>query len=71
MTKIKGYAPYYNEYLDNMETYDLTSEKKEKLVYDGNWSHAIGQGMHVYQRSLSETSEKGASVTYSLTGTGL
>lgn len=69
--KLKGFVPYYTELLDNMETYDLTSEKKEKLVYDGNWSHANGQGMYVYQRSLSETSEKGASVTYSFTGTGL
>ena len=69
--KLKGFVPYYTELLDNMETYDLTPEKKEKLVYDGNWSHANGQGMYVYQRSLSETSEKGASVTYSFTGTGL
>ena len=37
VTKIKGYAPYYNEYLDNMETYDLTPEKNAKLIYNNRW----------------------------------
>lgn len=69
--KIKGYVPYYTELLDNMETYDLSADKKEKLVYQGNWSHANGKGMYVYQRSLSETSEAGASLTYRFTGTGI
>ena len=31
VTKIKGYAPYYREYIDNMETYDLTPQKKCKI----------------------------------------
>ncbi len=69
--KIKGYVPYYTELLDNMETYDLSTDKKEKLIYSGNWSHANGKGMYVYQRSLSETSEAGASLTYRFTGTGI
>lgn len=69
--KIKGYVPYYTELLDNMETYDLTPEKNTKLVYQGTWSHANGKGMYVYQRSMSETSEAGASLTYSFTGTGM
>ncbi len=69
--KLKDFVPYYTELLDNMETYDLTPEKNAKLVYDGKWSHANGKGMYVYQRSLSETSEEGASLTYSFTGTGM
>ena len=34
MTKIKGYAPYYNEYLDNMETYDLTDSEHTVTIED-------------------------------------
>lgn len=69
--KIAGYVPYYTELLDNMEMYDLSAQKNKKLIYDGKWSHANGQGMYVYQRSLSVTEEKGASVSYTFAGTGL
>lgn len=69
--KIKGFVPYYTELLDNMETYDLSKDKKEKLIYQGKWNHANGKGMYVYQRSLSETKEVGSSLTYSFTGTGI
>lgn len=69
--KLDGYAPYYAELLDNMEKYDLSPEKKEKLVYGGDWLHTNGQGMMVYQRSASFSQAAGANVTYTFTGTGL
>lgn len=71
VTKIKGYAPYYTELLDNMEMYDLSPEKNTKLVYAGNWTHTNGQGMFVYQRSMSYSAGTGASLTYDFTGTGM
>lgn len=71
VTKIQGQVPYYSELLDNMEIYDLTSEKNTKLVYSGNWSHQNGQGMYVYQRSISTSQASGAAVTYTFNGTGM
>lgn len=69
--KVNGYAPYYTELLDDQQTYDLTEQKNPKLVYNGSWSHSNGQGMYVYQRSISRNNEKGASLTYTFKGTGL
>lgn len=72
VTKIKGYAPYYNEYLDNMEIYDLTPQKNAKLIYNDKWSHTCAnQSMYVYQRSASYSTGVGASLTYHFKGTGL
>lgn len=71
VTKISDTVPYYTELLDNMETYDLTEEKNEKLVYNDKWSHSNGQGMYVYQRSKSVNTEAGATLSYTFTGTGL
>lgn len=68
---ITGQVPYYAELLDNMETYDLTTEKNTKLVYSDKWNHTCGQGMYVYQRTISSTTAEGASMTYTFTGTGL
>lgn len=68
--KIDGYAPYYGEYIDNMETYDLTEQKNAKLIYNDKWKHANGKGMFVYQRSMSESTAAGAQVKYTFTGTG-
>ena len=72
VTKIKGYAPYYNEYLDNMETYDLTPEKNTKLIYNNRWSlTCANQGMFTYQRSAAYSTGTGAKLTYTFKGTGL
>ncbi|MDE6850935.1 MAG: sugar-binding protein, partial [Lachnospiraceae bacterium] len=65
VTKVKGYAPYYTEYIDNMETYDLTSEKNARLEYNDKWSITCAdQGMYVYQRSMSYSTAVGAALTY-------
>ena len=70
--KLEGYAPYYNEYIDNMETYDLTPEKNPKLVYDDKWSITCqNHGMYTYQRSASYSTGVGATLSYTFKGTGL
>lgn len=69
--KIAGYVPYYTELLDNMEQYDLTEQRSKKLVYDDKWLHTNGKGMYVYQRSISESKDKGATLSYEFTGSGI
>lgn len=71
VTKINGFAPYYSEYIDNMETYDLTEQKNQKLAYNDKWSvTCANQGMYVYQRSISKNTEAGATLRYTFNGTG-
>lgn len=71
VTKNADQVPYYYEYLDDLETYDLTASKTQKLVYGGTWTHKAGQGMYVYQRTISSTSEVGATLSYTFAGTGI
>lgn len=71
VTKIDGEVPYFSELLDNLETYDLTGEKNPKLVYNNKWNHRYGQGMYVYHRTISTSTDKGATLKYNFTGTGL
>ncbi|UJF31410.1 S-layer homology domain-containing protein [Paenibacillus hexagrammi] len=67
---VDGYAPYYSELLDNMEMYDLAPTPNAKLVYTGAWNHQDGQGMYVYQRSISTSQGADAALSYTFTGTG-
>ncbi len=71
VTKVKGYAPYYTEAVDNLEMYDLTPQRNAKLAYNDQWNHTNGQGMFVYQRSSSWSTGVGASMTYRFKGTGM
>ncbi|UJF31415.1 cohesin domain-containing protein [Paenibacillus hexagrammi] len=68
---VDGYAPYYSEHLDDLEMNDLAAAPAAKLMYSGAWSHQNGQGMYVYQRSISTSQGAGAALTYTFTGTGL
>jgi len=68
--KVDGYAPYYSELLDDLETTDLASPPRAKLVYGGSWAHDVGKGMYDYQRSLSTSRAAGATLEYALSGTG-
>ncbi|MGG1513914.1 S-layer homology domain-containing protein [Paenibacillus oryzisoli] len=68
---VDGYAPYYSELLDGLEMNDLASPPATKLVYSGSWSHQNGQGMYVYQRSISTSQAANAALSYTFTGTGL
>ena len=45
-------------------------QAKQILVYEGSWSHVNQKGSQYSQRSLSSTSQAGASVSYTFTGTG-
>jgi hypothetical protein len=67
---VDGSPPYYSELIDNLETSDLGSPPVAKLVYGGSWSHNNGQGMYLYQRSVS-SGGSGATLKYTFTGTGL
>lgn len=69
--RVEGYAPYYSEYLDNLEMHDLSSVPATKLVYSGSWAHENGKTMYDYQRSLSTSKAAGATIEYRFTGTGL
>ncbi|QOR70567.1 bacterial Ig-like domain-containing protein [Ruania alkalisoli] len=67
----ESYLPYYGEYLDNLEMTDLSDPPATQLAYSGSWNHAVSGSMYEYQRSTSRTSEAGASVAYTFTGSGL
>ncbi|TRY17883.1 hypothetical protein FOJ82_11505 [Tessaracoccus rhinocerotis] len=68
---VDGYLPYYGEHLDNMEMHDLAEVPAAKLVYDGQWRHANGGGMHEFQRSRSTSLATGAGVSHTFTGSGI
>ncbi|WP_159618472.1 Ig-like domain-containing protein [Ruania rhizosphaerae] len=69
--QVESYLPYYGEYLDNLEMTDLSDPPATQLAYSGNWNHAVSGSMYEYQRSTSRTSEAGASVAYTFTGSGV
>ena len=68
---VDGYAPYYSELLDDLETKDLAAAPAAKLVYGGSWKHENGKGMFNYQRSLSTSQGTGSTLKYTFVGTGL
>lgn len=69
--KVDGYAPYYLQFLDNLEMNDLSSIPSTRLFYSGSWAHENGKSMYNYQRSLSTSKESGATIGYKFKGTGL
>lgn len=69
--RLAGKPAYYVEYLDNLEMYDLSPERKTKLEYGGNWAHEVGKSMYDYHRTLSTSSGAGATLKYTFRGTGI
>lgn len=69
--RIDGQPAYYVEYLDNLQMHDLSAENSPKLSYGGSWSHAVGQSMFDYHRTLSSSSGPNATLTYTFSGTGI
>lgn len=69
--RLAGKPGYYVEYLDNLEMYDLSPERRKKLEYSGNWAHEVGKSMYDYHRTLSTSSGAGATLKYTLDGTGI
>ena len=69
---IPGYTPYFTMVHDNlhMDAWDGENAGEQTLVYEGSWSHVNQKGSQYSQRSLSSTSQAGASVSYTFTGTG-
>lgn len=68
---VPGYTPYYTAMIDGMHQTSWDDSSASVLEFDGSWSHVNGQGMFEWQRTASKSTAKGASLTYSFTGTGL
>lgn len=70
---VPGYMPYLAMVHDNlhMKKWGGDEAGQDALVYDGDWSHRNQVGSNLSQRTLSSTSQTGASISYTFTGTGL
>lgn len=69
--RIPGFSPYYSQLIDDMHILDWDDAKTHVLRYSGAWRHLNGQGMFTYMRSISRTSQIGASMTCVFEGTGV
>ncbi|MDO4296499.1 MAG: InlB B-repeat-containing protein, partial [bacterium] len=69
---VPGYTPYFTMVHDNLHMKEWDGDKagEQTLVYEGSWSHVNQKGSNYSQRSYSETSSVGASVSYTFDGTG-
>lgn len=69
---VPGYIPYFDMVHDNlhMKQWDGEQAGGEALSYEGSWEHVNQKGSQYSQRSLSTSSQKGSSVSYSFEGTG-
>jgi hypothetical protein len=68
---VPGYTPYYDMIIDGMHQTSWADRSAAILEFDENWSHVNGQGMFEWQRTASKSTAKGASLSYTFTGTGL
>ncbi|MBT1176972.1 DUF1080 domain-containing protein [Bifidobacterium callimiconis] len=68
---VDGYTPYYTDLIDNMHMRSWDDVATPVLQYNDKWQHLNGQGMYIYKRSISNSTGKGAQLTYKFTGTGL
>ncbi|MBN9215081.1 MAG: hypothetical protein ABS62_00095 [Microbacterium sp. SCN 70-200] len=68
---VPGYTPYYATVIDGMHQTSWADTSVPVLAFDADWSHVNGQGMFEWQRTASKSTKKGATLTYSFTGTGL
>lgn len=57
--------------IDDMHLVSWDDSRTPVLRYSGEWEHLNGQGMFTYMRSISRTSQIGASLTHTFEGTGL
>ena len=71
IAKIDGATPYYTDLIDNMHQRSWKNNAVALLAYNGEWQHLDGQGMYVYKRSISNSTGKGATLTYTFNGTGI
>ncbi|KAB8290925.1 family 16 glycoside hydrolase [Bifidobacterium avesanii] len=68
---VDGATPYYTDLLDNMHQRSWDDNSTALLTYNEKWQHLNGQGMYVYKRSVSNSTGKGATLTYTFDGTGI
>ncbi|NMN01040.1 Listeria-Bacteroides repeat domain [Bifidobacterium sp. DSM 109958] len=68
--RIAGATPYYTDLIDNMHQRSW-ADGSALLTYNEKWQHLNGQGMYVYKRSISNSTGKGATLTYTFNGTGI
>ncbi|MDW4573688.1 chitinase N-terminal domain-containing protein [Microbacterium sp. M3] len=68
---VPGYTPYYDSIIDGMHQTSWADTSVPVLEFDAAWSHVNGQGMFEWQRTASKSTAKGATMTYTFTGTGL
>ncbi|SEI11281.1 protein of unknown function [Leifsonia sp. CL147] len=71
VTTVPGYTPYYSQLIDGMHQTSWADRSTPVLQFDSGWSNVNGQGMFEYQRTASNSTRQGASMTYTFTGTGL
>ena len=69
--QIEGATPYYTDLIDNMHQRSWENNSTAVLSYNEKWQHLNGQGMYVYKRSISNSTGKGATLTYTFNGTGI
>lgn len=69
--RIAGLSPYYGALVDDMHMHRWDDKDIPILEYTGAWSHCNGQDMFTYMRTLSQTSEIGATLSHTFYGTGL
>lgn len=68
---VEGYTPYYTTVIDGMHQSSWADTSVPVLRFDQSWSHVNGQGMYEWQRTASNSTAQGATMTYTFTGTGL
>ena len=69
--RVPGYTPYYTTVIDGMHQVSWEDRSEPVLRFDEQWTHVNGQGMFEWQRTASNSTGKGAALTYTFNGTGL
>ncbi|NMN00180.1 hypothetical protein G1C96_0757 [Bifidobacterium sp. DSM 109958] len=69
--RIPGFAPYYDELIDDLHTVSWDDTATPRLRYAGEWLHETGKGMYDYNRTTSTALGKGASVSLEVEGSGV
>jgi len=69
--RVPGFTPYYTTVIDGMHQTSWADVSTPVLRFDSKWTHVNGQGMFEWQRTASKSTGRGASLTYTFTGTGI
>ena len=69
--RVPGFAPYYDELIDDLHTVSWDDTATPRLRYAGSWLHETGKGMYDYNRTTSTALGAGASVSLEVEGPGV